>query len=275
VSAPFPVVVLRRAELAWVLEQCGATDWPYPLAPLTWPAERDDETVLARARAEDGLRTRGLLEPGPAAVLLAVGGAVRDRHRQVDLVRRSAITPCAAVAVGGPRGGALLWSGDHAGADVAVRPLDPGGLVPGVLALVPALPPAPDPPLEVPTTALAGSGAPADPGTARVERGRRAVEEALMTAQAWTQIGVVPGPNGLTSDRERGDATIKWLDAPRGRYRLRHDPSHRHHAGVGQVRPGPPGRVRLVGEDAASPAVRHELEAALGTPGPASGRSTV
>ncbi len=262
-SAPFPVLTLRRLELAWVLEQCGAGDWPYPLAPTVWPAERDDETVLARARAEDGLRGRGLLEPGTAAVLLAVGTAVRDRTRQVDLVRRSATTPCAGVAVGGPTAGALLWSADHADADVAVRPLDPAGLAAGVLALVPPLPAAPGPPLEIPTSSDRDG-----PATVRGERERRAVEDVLTSAQAWTQIGVIPAPNGLISPGEREDAMIKWVDGPRGRYRLRHDPRQRHDVPLR----APSGRGRLVGEDASSPAVRRELEAALG-PRP-SGRST-
>ena len=263
-TAPFPVLALRRLELAWVLEQCGAGDWPYPLAPVAWPAERDDETVLARARVEDGLRARGLLEPGPAAVLLAVGTAVRDRTRQVDLVRRSAATPCAAVAVGSATEGALLWSADHADADVAVRPLDPAGLVPGLLALVPSRPAASGPPLEVPVAA-----GPDGPATARRERERRAVEEVLASTEAWTQIGVAAAPNEVSSLGERGDVTIKWLDGPRGRYRLRHDPGQRHDV-PGRARTG---RARLVGEDAASPAVRRELEAALG-PRP-SGRRTV
>jgi hypothetical protein len=267
VTAPFPVLVLRRLELAWVLEQCGAGDWPYPLAPVAWPADRDDETVLARARVEDGLRARGLLEPGPAAVLLAVGTAVRDRTRQVDLVRRSATTPCAAVAVGGATGGALLWSADHADADVAVRPLDPAGLVPGLLALVPPHPAAPGPPLEVPV--VAGATGPDGPATARADRERRAVEDVLASTEAWTQIGVAAAPNEVSSVGERGDVTIKWLDGPRGRYRLREDPPLGHDV-PGRGRPG---RARLVGEDAASPAVRGELETAFG-PRP-SGRRTV
>lgn len=271
-SAPFPVLALSRYELAWVLEQCGAGDWPYPLAPVAWPAERDDETVLARARTEDALRSRGLLEPGPAAVLLAVGTAVRHRDRQVDLVRRCAATPCAAVAVGGATDGALLWSADHADADVAVRPLDPAGLVAGLLALVPPRPAAPEPPLEVPTTRPSGHDG---PGTVRGERERRAVEDLLASAEAWTQVGVVPAPNGVTSGGERRDATIKWLDGPRGRYRLRQDPAPRHDV-PGRARPDRPGRIRLVGEDARSPAVRRELEDALALPGPSwSGRSTV
>jgi hypothetical protein len=269
VTASFPVVALRRPELAWVLEQCGAREWPYPLAAAVWPADSEDETVLARARAEDGLRARGLLEPGPAAVLLAVGNAVRDRRRQLDLVRRSATTPCAAVALGGVSGAALLWSADHADADVAVRPLDPEGLVAGLLALVPPLAPAAGPPLEVPTT----PGDPGGPGTMRGARERRAVEDVLASAEAWTQIGVVPAPNGLTSALDRADATIKWLDGPRGRYRLRHDPGQRHDAGAGRAGLG---RARLVGEDATSPAVRAELEAELGPlDRPTSGRSTV
>ena len=45
----------------------------------------------------------------------------------------------------------------------------------------------------------------------------------------------------------------KWLDSPRGRYRLRHDP--------GQAAGGP---ARLVPDDTASPGVRAELEALLG-----------
>jgi hypothetical protein len=262
------VLALRRRELAWVLEQCGAGDWPYPLAPAGWPADRDDETVLARARVEDGLRARGLLEPGPAAVLLAVGTAVRDRSRQVDLVRRSETTPCAAVALGSATDGALLWSADHADADVAVRPLDPAGLVPGLLALVPTRPAAPGPPLEIPaTTGAAGPVGPVGPATPRSERERRAVEDVLASTEAWTQIGVVAAPNEVSSPGERGDVTIKWLDGPRGRYRLRHDPGHTHDVdGRGRS-----GRARLVGEDAASPAVRRELEAALRP----SGRRTV
>ncbi|HEY2221052.1 ESX secretion-associated protein EspG [Actinomycetospora sp.] len=267
-SAPFPALALRRLELAWVLEQCGAPDWPYPLAAAVWPADSEDETVLARARVEDGLRARGLLEPGPAAVLLAVGAAVRDRCRQVDLVRRSASTPCAAVALGGASDAALLWSADHAGADVAVRPLDPDGLVAGLLALVPPLAAAAGPALEVTAT----PGGPVGPGTVRGDRERRAVQDVLSAAEAWTQVGAVPAPNGLTSQVERADATIKWLDGPRGRYRLRHDPGQTHDAFSGRAGLG---RARLVGEDATTPAVRAELEAALGPlDRPTPGRST-
>jgi hypothetical protein len=135
--------------------------------------------------------------------------------------------------------------------------------VPGLLALVPSHPAAPGPPLEVPATA----GGPDGPATARAERERRAVDDVLASTEAWTQIGVATAPNEVSSLGERGDVTIKWLDGPRGRYRLRHDPGHRHDV-PGRGRPG---RARLVGEDAASPAVRRELEAALDP----SGRRTV
>ena len=242
---PAPIV-LRRHELLWLLEQCGAGDWPYPLAPVAWPADTEDETVLARAGVEDALAGRGLLDPGPAAALLAVGTAVRDRRRQLDLVRRSTTTPLAAVAVGGDAGAALLCSADHAGADVHVRPLRPDELVPAALALLPRLPAAPGPPLPV----HAGV---AEVESRRRERMRLAVDDVLESATAWTQLGVLTGPDEVTSAARRADLAVTWLDSPRGRYRLRHDP--------GQAPGGP---VRLVPDDTASPGVRAELEALLG-----------
>lgn len=245
-TRPAAPIVLRRHELLWLLEQCGAGDWPYPLAPVAWPADTEDETVLARAGVEDALAGRGLLDPGPAAALLAVGTAVRDRRRQIDLVRRSTTTPLAAVAVGADAGAALLLSADHAGADVHVRPLRPDELVPATLALLPRLPAAPGPPLPV----HAGV---AEVETRRRERMRLAVDDVLGSATAWTQLGVRTGPDEVTSPARRGDAAVKWLDSPRGRYRLRHDP--------GQAPGGP---VRLVPDDTASPGVRAELEALLG-----------
>jgi hypothetical protein len=243
------VITLRRHELLWVLEQCGAGDWPYPLTGVAWPADTEDETVLARARTEDALAARGLLAPGPAADLLAVGTAVRDARCQVDLVRRGS-APTAAVALAGPGGGALLTSPDHAGADVAVRPVAPGDLAAAVLALVPRLPPAAGPPLEVPPAAAAEE-------TRRRERQRLDVEAVLADAVAWTQLGVAVTPIGVNWAGDRADARIKWLDSPRGRYRLRHD----------RGRTAPPGTARLVPDDAASPGIRAEIEALLVEPG--------
>jgi hypothetical protein len=242
------VITLRRHELLWVLEQCGAGDWPYPLTPVAWPADTEDETVLARARTEDALAGRGLLRPDPAATLLAVGTAVRDARRQVDLVRRGSGST-AAVGLAGPGGGALLSSTDHAGADVVVRPVAPAGIAAAVLALVPRLPPAPGPPLEVPPAAAAVE-------TRRRERQRTGLDAVLEHAVAWTQLGVAVTPNGVNWADDRADARIKWLDSPRGRYRLRHD----------RGRSGPPGS-RLVPDDAASPGTLAEVEALLVEPG--------
>jgi hypothetical protein len=240
------VITLRRHELLWVLEQCGARDWPYPLTAVAWPADTEDETVLARSRTEDALAARGLLEPGPAASLLAVGTAVRDARWQVDLVRRGN-DPTAAVALAGPGGAALLASADHAGADVRVGPVGAAEIVPALLALLPRLPPAPGPALEVPPPAAALE-------TRRRERQRWGVDALLESAVAWTQLGVAVTPNGVNWADDRADARIKWLDSPRGRYRLRHD--------RGQA--GPP---RLVPDDAASPGTRAEVEALLPEPG--------
>ncbi|WP_018331681.1 ESX secretion-associated protein EspG [Actinomycetospora chiangmaiensis] len=243
------MITLRRHELLWVLEQCGAGDWPYPLAGMAWPADTEDETVLARARTEDALAGRGLLAPGPAADLLAVGTAVRDARRQVDLVRRGS-GPTAAVALAGPGGGALLTSADHAGADVTVRPVAPGGIAAAVLALLPRLPPAPGPPLEVPPPETAVA-------TRRRERRRLDVDAVLADTVAWTQLGVAVTPIGATWADDRADAHITWLDSPRGRHRLRHD----------RGRTTSPAQARLVPDDAASPGTRAEVEAWLVEPG--------
>ncbi|MDL5154734.1 ESX secretion-associated protein EspG [Actinomycetospora termitidis] len=245
------MITLSRLELLWILEQCGAGDWPYPLAPVAWPADTTDETVLARARTEDVLRDRGLLAPDAAATLLAVGTAVRDARRQVDVVRRSATDPVAAVALDGPGGAALLRSADHTGADVEVAPLGPGELAAAALAVLPRLPPAPGPPLEVPPEAAAVA-------TRRRERDRSAVEAVLRGAVGWTQLGVVVAPDEVTSVGHRADARIKWLDSPRGRYRLRHDPERERTAGRPPV---------LVPDDAASPGTLAEVEALLAEPG--------
>ncbi|MCD2188527.1 ESX secretion-associated protein EspG [Actinomycetospora soli] len=243
------MITLRRHELLWVLEQCGVGDWPYPLTPVAWPADSEDETVLARARTEDALAARGLLDPGPAATLLAVGTAVRDADRQLDLVRRGA-GPVAAVALAGWTGAALLTSADHAGADVHVRPVAPTELAAAVLGLLPRLPPAPGGPLDVPPPAAALE-------TRRRERQRLAVDAVLESATAWTQLGVASTPNGVRWADDRADARVKWLDSPRGRYRLRHD----------RLRAGPPGTARLVPDDTASPGTRAEVEALLPDPG--------
>ncbi|MEJ2870332.1 ESX secretion-associated protein EspG [Actinomycetospora sp. OC33-EN08] len=239
------MIALSRHELLWVLEQCGGAEWPYPLAPVAWPADTADETVLARARTEDALRGRGLLAAEPAAVLLAVGTAVREAVRQVDVVRRSAADPAAAVALDGPGGAALLRSSDHAGAPVHVRTLASAEVVAAALAVLPRLPPAPGPALAVPPEAAAVE-------TRRRERDRLAVEAVLRDAVAWTQLGVAP--DGVSSAGDRADARIRWLDSPRGRYRLRHDP------GRGRATGGSP---HLVPDDAASPGTRAEVEALL------------
>lgn len=244
-----PGITLRRHELLWVLEQCGAAAWPYPLAAVAWPADTEDETVLARARTEDALAGRGLLAPGPAAELLAVGTAVRDARRQVDLVRRGS-APSAAVGLAGPGGGAVLASTDHTGADVLVRPVAPGEIAAAVLALLPPLPPAPGPALEVPPPA-------SDVTTRRRERQRLDLDAVLTDAVAWTQLGAAVTPIGVNWADDRADARIKWLDSPRGRYRLRHD----------RGRAAPPGSTRLVPDDAASPGTRAEVEALLVEPG--------
>lgn len=276
-------ITLRRHELAWVLEQCGTDDWPYPLAGTAWPADTEEETAAARTRAEDTLRARGLLAPGPAAALLAVGEAVRDRRRQVDLVRRSATTPRAAVALGDDRHGALLVSADHAGAPVQVAPVPADGLVTALLAVLPGLPAAPGTALGLAGTL--GTPTPGTPETRRRADERRAVDAAVETATAWSSVGVAAA-NGVTSARERACAPMEWLDCARGRYRLRHDPPQARAPGpgerggrVGVAGPGGSRGPGLVPDDARSPAVRAELEAALAgrlRPAPARfpGRST-
>ena len=99
---PVTAAVLTRHELLWVLEQCGADAWPYPLRAVAWDAETEDETVWHRRRTEDGLRCRGLLQPAPARLLLAVGELVRDWHVAVDLVHRASAAPRAVAGLAAP-----------------------------------------------------------------------------------------------------------------------------------------------------------------------------
>lgn len=139
-------IVLARHELLWVLEQCGSTpsvSWPYPLRPVHWSAETDADTSRHRDDTERRLRDRGLLEPAPARLLLDAGRAVTGWVVAVDMVRRDADLPRAAVALTDGRTAALLDSPEHADAPVRLTPCPPGGLVEALMTLVPPAPPDP------------------------------------------------------------------------------------------------------------------------------------
>ena len=227
-------IVLARHELLWVLEQCGtgaAVTWPYPLRPVHWTAETDDDVARHRADTERRLRSRGLLEPAPARTLLDAGRAVASWVLAADLVRREATQPRAAVAVTDGVTGALLDSPEHAEAPVRVTPCPPGGLGEALMTLVPPLPAGSGP--AVPVLAPDSSGLPA---TRRTAAAREAAEDLLGTATSITQVGI--------ADRDQNGAPRRvatplcWIDGPRGRHALRHPPP------VGP--PGPPRPPLLV-----------------------------
>ncbi|GAA4868207.1 ESX secretion-associated protein EspG [Actinomycetospora straminea] len=206
-------VVLDRHELLWVLEQCGA-GWPYPLRPVHWSAETDEEVRRHRAATEQALRARGLLEPAPARLLLDAGQAVAGWAVAVDLVRRDAGAPLAAVALTDGRTAALLDSTEHAAAPVRVSPCPPDALVEALFALVPPVPPGEGPPVPVP----AGT-TPADlPTTRHTARSRDVAEDLLATVTAITQVGVADRRDGVP---RRVAPPLCWLDGPRGRHVLR------------------------------------------------------
>ncbi|MDF2979219.1 MAG: EspG family [Actinomycetospora sp.] len=210
-------IVLDRHELLWVLEQCGAA-WPYPLRPVHWSAETDAEVRRHRTATEQALGRRGLLEPGPARLLLDVGTAVAGWALAVDLVRRDAADPVAAVALGDGRVGAVLSSPEHAAAPVRVAPCAPDGLAEAVFALVPPVPPGAGPAVPVPVGAL-----PADlPATQRATRARDAGEDLLATVTAVSQVGVAERRTG--AEARRPATPLCWLDGPRGRHVLRLPP---------------------------------------------------
>jgi len=224
-------VVLDRHELLWVLEQCGAA-WPYPLRPVHWSAETDAEVRRHRTVTEQALRGRGLLEPGPARLLLDVGTAVAGWVLAVDLVRRDATAPLAAVALTDGRVAAVLESPEHAGAPVRVAPCAPDGLAEAVFALVPPVPPGAGPAVGVPAGAIP-AGLPA---TRRATAAREAGDDLLATVTAVSQVGVAQRRPG--ADARRLAAPLCWLDGPRGRHVLRLPP--------GTPPPGAPPRPPLL-----------------------------
>ena len=218
-----PVVAsLTRHELLWVVEQCGGGAWPYPLRAVAWEAETEEGTARHRRTVEDTLRARGLLEPAPAAVLLAVGELVRDWTVAVDLVHRSPTAPRAgvglAVGAGGP--GALLVSDAHADAPVRVALVAAERLPEAVVGTVAAVAPGRGPEVGAPVDDPTGAA----PATRRAEESRRAVAALVDTATGWGQVGVATrtGPHAGPV-RPTGPST--WLDGPHGRWRVRHDRS--------------------------------------------------
>jgi hypothetical protein len=210
-------VVLDRHELLWVLEQCGA-GWPYPLRPVHWSAETDEEVRRHRTATEQALRARGLLEPAPARTLLDAGRAVAGWVLAVDLVRRDATAPRAAVALTDGRTAAVLDSPEHADAPVRVTPCAPDGLAEALFALVPPVPAGPGPAVPVPNDAVAADL----PATPRAARAREVGEDLLATVTAITQVGVAERRGGTP---QRLAAPLCWLDGPRGRHVLRSPPA--------------------------------------------------
>lgn len=210
-------VVLDRHELLWVLEQCGA-GWPYPLRPVHWSAETDEEVRRHRTATEQALRARGLLEPAPARLLLDAGQAVAGWVVAVDLVRRDASAPLAAVALTDGRTAAVLASPEHAAAPVRVSPCPPDGLAEALFALVPPVPPGEGPAVPVPSGTT-----PTDlPITQRTARSRDFAEDLLATVTAVTQVGVADRHDGVP---RRVAPPLCWLDGPRGRHVLRVPPA--------------------------------------------------
>ena len=254
-------VELGRAELLWVVEQCGGDAWPYPLLRSHWPAETERESALHRARAEDRLRERGLLAPESAAFLLALGQVVRDWSVAVDLVVRTAEGPAAEGRPNGPAGwgrpaaaravvavsdghrGMLLASADHDTAPVGVWPVRPDRLPEAVLGLVGPIRPGAGPTVGVPAEVLAPPAAapagtppgadgpgpdPDAPGTRRSVEARRHVRRLVDTADGWAIAGVAVrapnDPHGPPGVPARRAPLVMWLDGPHGTHRVVHDP---------------------------------------------------
>ena len=176
-------VVVSRHELRWVLEQAGADRWPYPLRRPAWDAETESETTRHRARAETSLRERGLLEPAPARLLLRAGRLVARWHVAVDLVRRDAHAPCAAVALADAADAVLLVSAQHEGAPVRIVPVPLDRLPEALLALRPRVPAGVGGPWVIAEGAV---DAPAHglPTTDRVASARAAAEDLIAQARA-------------------------------------------------------------------------------------------
>lgn len=227
-------IVLTRHELLWVLEQCGsgsAVAWPYPLRPVHWTAETDDDVARHRAATERRLRSRGLLEPVPARTLLDVGRAVTGWVLAVDLVRREATHPRAAVALTDGATAALLDSPEHAEAPVRVTPCPPTGLAEALMTLVPPLPVGTGPAVPVPAPDTSDL-----PATRRTAAAREVAGRLIDTATSITQVGIA---DRAEDGAPRRVATpVCWIDGPRGRHALRRPP--------GAATPGPPRPPLLV-----------------------------
>lgn len=250
-------VVLTRHELRWVLEQTGGARWPYPLVPAPWAAETDDEVQRHRAAVERSLADRGLLAPDPARLLLRAGELVARWRVAVDLVRRDAGSPCAAVVLtdaagvdgaagrteGGPdasntsntSGGpdaVLLTSTEHADAPVRVVAASPARMPETLVALVPAVRPGLGGPWPLTPSPAGTPGTPAGPAgpfpgpvgipsTARIAHARAAVDELVGGATALTEVGVA---TRRTVVPVRSPYLISWLDGSHGRFAVRRPP---------------------------------------------------
>lgn len=217
-------VGLSRHELRWVLEQVGADRWPYPLRSPAWAAETETETARHRAHVEGALRARGLLEPEPARALWRAGELVVGWRAAVDLVRRDAGAPCAAVVLTDGADAVMLASAEHADTPVWIAPVPTDDrLAEALLALVPSVPagvggPWPVPPAHAPDPPP-GSGP--FPTTDRAASACAVVDELLTHAEALTEVGVATraGPAGPPI---RASTLVTWLDGPRGRFAVRH-----------------------------------------------------
>lgn len=227
-------LVLGRHELRWVLEQCGADRWPYPLRAASWDAETDAETARHRAEAEASLRGRGLLDTETARALLRAGELVAGWRTAVDLVRRAAWSPCAAVVLSDGEHAVALASSEHTDAPVHLAPAPPHRLPETILALVPAVPAGTGGPWPL-TRPLAGTTpAPRSPDAR--------ADDLLAGADAITDVGVAtrapwPGDPAGDGPAVRATSLVTWVDGPRGRF---------------AVRRGPPGTTRpavLIGTD--------------------------
>lgn len=223
-------IELTRHELLWVVEQCGGDGWPYPLRRAHWPAETEEETAVHRARAEAALGGRGLLAPGAASLLLAVGDLVRDWRLAVDLVHRSTSTPRAGVGVSDGRRAAVLVSTDHTEAPVLVSAAPPDRLPEAVLAVLPSCARGTGVAVGVPADALRpgqDTSTDAAPATRRGADARRHARRLLDSATGWAQAGVavrpLPAGPGTPGPPVRREPLVMWLDGPHGRHRVVHD----------------------------------------------------
>jgi hypothetical protein len=182
-----------------------------------WSAETDEEVRRHRAATEQALRARGLLEPGPARMLLDAGQAAAGWVLAVDLVRRDVTAPRAAVALTDGRTAAVFSSPEHAGAPVHVAPCGPGGLAEALFALVPPVPPGAEPAVPVPVGTVSADL----PSTRRTARARDVADDLLATVTAVSQVGVADRRDGTP---RRVAPPLCWLDGPRGRHVLRPPP---------------------------------------------------